>query len=84
MSFEQVANSMSQIIVELVMTEDEDLVKIYQTDTIGHAAELMMENKIGGLPVLNVDHELVGLITESDIFRKLANQWREDTREHSA
>jgi acetoin utilization protein AcuB len=81
MSFEKVAASLSQIIVELVMSDE--LVTIYQTDTLGHAAELMMENKIGGLPVLDARHELIGLITESDLFRKLAHQWRDDAREQS-
>jgi acetoin utilization protein AcuB len=35
---------------------------------IEEAARLMTENKIGALPVLR-DRKLVGLITESDIFR---------------
>jgi len=81
MGFEEVANSLSKIIVELVMTKAP--VTIYQTDTVGHAAELMMENKIGGLPVLDANHELSGLITESDIFRKLASQWRSDNVDKS-
>ena len=34
------------------------------------AAELMLEHKISGLPVLE-DGKLVGIITESDIFRML-------------
>jgi acetoin utilization protein AcuB len=38
--------------------------------TIARAAQIMLEHKIGGLPV--VDHDkLVGIITESDIFRML-------------
>jgi len=51
---------------------------IYQTDTLGHAAEIMMNEKIGGLPVLDADGKLVGLITESDIFRTIVKQWRTD------
>jgi CBS domain-containing protein len=35
------------------------------------AAELMLEHKISGLPVLTDSGELVGMITESDIFRML-------------
>ena len=35
---------------------------------ISDAAQLMLENKIGGLPVMDQDR-LVGIITESDIFR---------------
>ena len=53
-------------------------VTIYQTSTIGHAAELMLDNKIGGLPVLDANGELAGLITESDIFRLIAKRWRDE------
>ncbi len=81
LSFESVAESLSKIIVELVMTEEP--IVIYQSDTVGHAAELMLEHKIGGLPVLDARHELAGLITESDIFRKLAGQWRQETLDKS-
>jgi len=35
------------------------------------AAKLMMGNKIGGLPVMD-GHKLVGIITETDVFKALA------------
>ena len=35
----------------------------------------MRERKIGGLPVLERD-ALVGIITESDIFRALVKNWQ--------
>jgi acetoin utilization protein AcuB len=38
---------------------------------IESAARLMRDQKIGALPVVNPHHSLVGLITESDIFRAL-------------
>ena len=53
-------------------------VTIYQTSTIGNAAELMLEHKIGGLPVLDAGDTLVGLITESDIFRLIVRRWRDE------
>jgi CBS domain-containing protein len=53
-------------------------VTIYQTSTIGHAAELMLDHKIGGLPVLDADGNLAGLITESDIFRMIVRRWRDE------
>ena len=46
--------------------------------TLGHAAELMLAHKIGGLPVLNARDEPVGMITESDLFRLIAAEWRDD------
>jgi acetoin utilization protein AcuB/CBS domain-containing protein len=38
--------------------------------TIIDAAEIMMKHKVSGLPVLDGE-ALVGIITESDIFRML-------------
>lgn len=42
--------------------------------TIGEAAKRMLENKIGGLRVMEGDR-LVGIITESDIFRLVVQHW---------
>jgi len=59
----------SQLTVEKVMTRKPMTVN---PDTpILDAAELMLEHKIGGLPVVNENGELAGVITESDIFRML-------------
>lgn len=41
--------------------------------TIGEAARLMVEHKIGGLPVVN-HGKLVGIITETDLCRLLMPQ----------
>jgi CBS domain-containing protein len=41
------------------------------TMSIARAAQLMLEHKIGGLPVVDQHGRLVGIITESDIFRML-------------
>jgi len=41
--------------------------------TMREAAKMMLQNKIGGLPVMD-DGKLVGIITESDIFRVLAQE----------
>ena len=40
---------------------------------IREAAKMMLQHKIGGLPVMD-DGKLVGIITESDIFRVLAQE----------
>jgi len=41
--------------------------------TIREAAKIMLQHKIGGLPVME-DGKLVGIITESDIFRVMAQE----------
>jgi acetoin utilization protein AcuB/CBS domain-containing protein len=38
------------------------------------AALLMIENKIGGLPVVDDENTVVGIITESDLFEILVQQ----------
>lgn len=40
-------------------------------DTVEEAAALLLEKKISGLPVLDENNRLVGIITRSDIFRVL-------------
>jgi len=45
--------------------------------TIGEAADIMLMNKISGLPVVDAAGKLVGIITESDIFRMVAYNWKQ-------
>ena len=51
---------------------------------VGELAIQMMTHKIGGLPVMQHDERhcnqqrLVGIITETDIFRMIADAWRAD------
>jgi acetoin utilization protein AcuB len=52
-----------------------DPVTIQQNASIGEAAKIMLEKKCSGLPVLDEADHLVGIITESDIFRLVANEW---------
>lgn len=58
-----------------IMTPDP--VIISQDATIGEAAQVMLDNKISGLPVVNGEGKLVGIITESDIFRIVVQGWKE-------
>lgn len=73
---EDLVRVLSSITVGVVMTKKP--LCVYQTDTVGRAAEIMLDNKIGGLPVIDVNDMLVGVVTESDIFRAIARQWRDD------
>jgi acetoin utilization protein AcuB len=40
---------------------------------ITHAATLMVDKRIGGLPVVDANGGLVGIITETDVFRALVS-----------
>jgi len=65
----------SKIKIEEIMTLDP--ISISQDATIGKAARLMLDYKISGLPVVDEQRRLVGIITESDIFRIVVQDWSE-------
>ena len=56
-----------------IMTRDP--ATILQTASVGEAAKVMLEKKFSGLPVVHQENQLVGIITESDIFRLVVNEW---------
>jgi acetoin utilization protein AcuB len=71
---------LSKLTVSEVMTHEPFTVR---PDTpIQHAARIMLDRKVGGLPVVNDDDKLIGIITESDIFRMLIDQWDYFTIQH--
>jgi len=45
---------------------------------IGEAAQIMLEKKIGGLPVVETNGSVVGVITVSDIFRMVVEEWMDN------
>ena len=50
-------------------------VTIQQNASIGEAARIMLEKKFSGLHVVDESGSLVGIITESDIFRLVVSEW---------
>ena len=44
-------------------------VSVSQDDTVEHAAQIMLEHTISGLPVVDDRGKVVGIITQSDVFR---------------
>jgi acetoin utilization protein AcuB len=57
---------LSKITVKDVMTKD--VLTITDNTPIEEAARIMADSKVGGLPVLR-DDKLVGIITETDLFK---------------
>ncbi len=57
---------LSKLKVDEVMTSE--LVTVTEDTPIEEAARILVDNNIGGLPVLR-DGKLVGIITESDVFK---------------
>jgi CBS domain-containing protein len=54
------------------------VITLHPDDSVGKAAEIMLDRKIGGIPVVNDHQQLVGIITESDIFRLVVQSYREE------
>jgi len=61
----------AKIKVEDIMTKDDNLITVGPDDAIEHAAMLMRKNRVGGLPVIDADEKILGIITESDLFEVL-------------
>ena len=59
----------AQLTVERVMTRK--VLTIKQDAPILDAAQIMLEQKVSGLPVVDKDDLILGMITKSDIFRML-------------
>lgn len=54
-----------------IMTRAPLIVK--PTDTVEKTAMLMLDNRIGGLPVVDDENRLCGVIADSDVFKALVN-----------
>ncbi|RME59964.1 MAG: CBS domain-containing protein [Caldilineae bacterium] len=58
---------LSQLLVKELMTKD--VISTTPDTPIEAAAEIMAQRKIGGLPVVDEENRVVGVITETDIFK---------------
>lgn len=54
-----------------IMTSDVVVVK--QDATIKEIAEIFLKNRIGGVPVVDEENKIVGIISETDIIQKEKN-----------
>ncbi len=57
---------LAELQVKDIMTRNP--LTVSSEETVEHAAQLMLENTISGLPVVD-DGQLVGILTQSDVFR---------------
>jgi CBS domain-containing protein len=63
---------LSQLSVDQIMTRD--VLVVGPETSIREAARMMLDRKIGGLPVVE-GGKVVGILTESDIFRMVVQSW---------
>jgi CBS domain-containing protein len=66
---------LAKLKIEEIMTRK--VITVSPEATIGQAAQIMLEHRISGLPVVDKTGRLVGIITESDIFRLVVQEWRQ-------
>ena len=57
---------LSSLKIDKIMTHHP--MSITPDATIGEAARMMLERRVSGLPVVDGDYHVIGIITESDIF----------------
>ncbi len=68
LSVYEIGYLLSKLKVEEIMTKK--VITVSKDETIEGAARIMVDNKIGGLPVVDAG-KLEGIITETDIFKTL-------------
>jgi acetoin utilization protein AcuB len=66
----------SPVDVARIMTRE--VVTVDETTPVVDAAMLMMERKIGGLPVVDPSRKLLGIITETDLLKALVAMLRRE------
>jgi len=76
LSIWEVNDLLAKLKVSEIMTRNP--ATIHENENIGEAARFMLENKFSGLPVVDDAGHLVGIITESDIFRLVVNEWHKN------
>ena len=64
---------LAKLTVGQVMTHNPYTVRL--DTSIQQAARIMLDHKVGGLPVVDEAQHPIGIITESDMFRMLLDQW---------
>ena len=75
----------SWLTVEEIMTTD--VISIGPDETVGQLVIKLMENRVGGLPVVVPDAadpkrmKVIGVISETDIYEMIAEAWRQEEHE---
>lgn len=66
---DMIVHALCNLYVGQVMHESP--IALTPMSSLREAAMLMIENKIGGIPIVDADQLVVGIITESDLFEAL-------------
>ncbi len=60
--------------VEVSEVMHSPVVTVAPGESLAEAARQMVDNRIGGLPVLDANGQIVGILTETDLLRALIDQ----------
>jgi len=71
---EKSAQHFKEAPVEVSEVMHSPVVTITPDEPLSAAAANMMEHRIGGLPVLDADDQIIGILTETDLLRALVDQ----------
>ena len=58
---------LAELQIKEIMTKNP--LSVSPDDTVEHAAQLMLEHTISGLPVVDAEGKLLGILTQTDVFR---------------
>jgi acetoin utilization protein AcuB/CBS domain-containing protein len=72
-----IADALRQIKIYQIMADAP--ITVTPETGLREAAMLMIENKIGGLPVVDQYQHVIGIITESDLFEVLVQRLDDQT-----
>ena len=53
-----------------------DVFTVTADTPVVEVVEMLLVHKIGGLPVVDSDGTVIGMVTETDIFRLLVREWK--------
>lgn len=67
---------LSRLRIKDIMTKNP--ITVGPDTTIEETANLMLEKKVSGLPVVDENDNICGIITESDIFRLVVKTWHQE------
>lgn len=56
-----------------------NFIKLFPTNTVKEALNLLTENRINGAPVVDENGKLIGIIVKADLFRFLMDKGHYDT-----
>lgn len=68
----EISRILSKLRVKDVMVKQADLITITQDSVVEDAAAIMVENKVGCLPVVDSDGIVIGIISEVDLLAELS------------